>query len=362
MSITQKEIGDRLGLSRQTVGFALSDESWAQNQLRPETRDLVLKTARKLGYVPHFGARRMALTRSTSRGANFDQVGLISLIGADEYVDVACHAMMGGAEHELSKLHASLTFVRVNAPEDWSKVERLTRAGGVDGWLLYGAVDDGVVNRLEAGQLPYVILGDHRCTKPVASAQIDYVGVGRLAVQHLASLGHRRIACLQTNQKLGYRRRMLEGFRAAIQELGLDDEERLILTPPDPYKDHWFKARIESCRDAGLMPTAMFIPHSDVGAVWDVLKELHLDVPKDISVLPCEHVTFAATHQNFTRIEVSVAEVGRQGALLLHKLASQARVESKEVWIHPILIQGWSVCPPGQLEPKPNKETKGEST
>src|SRR5262245_28125176 len=237
MEITQKEIANRLGLSRQTVGFALSDEAWAQNQLRPETRELVLKTARRLGYVPHFAAQRMALTRSTSRAARFDQVGLISLISAEEYVDVACHAMMGGAEHELSRLHASLTFVRVTAPEDWSKVERLERAGGVDGWLLYGAVDDGVVSRMQAGKLAYVILGDHRCTRPVASAEVDYVAVGRLAVQHLASLGHRRIACLQSNQTLGYRRRMLEGFRAAINELGLDDDERLILTPPEPYRD-----------------------------------------------------------------------------------------------------------------------------
>src|ERR1041384_1689589 len=175
MSITQKNIARRLGLSRQTVGFALSEESWAQNQLRPETRDLVLKTARRMGYVPHFAARRMALTRSTSRAASFDQVGLISLIGADEYVDVVCHAIMGGAEHELSKLHASLTFVRVSAPEDWSKVERLARAGGGDGWLLYGAVDDAAANRVKAGKLPYVVLGDHRCTRPVASADIDYV-------------------------------------------------------------------------------------------------------------------------------------------------------------------------------------------
>src|ERR671927_271833 len=107
--------------------------------------------------------------RPTSRAASFDQVGLISLIGADEYVDVVCHAMMGGAEHALSKLQASLTFVRVSAPEDWSKVERLTRAGGMDGWLLYGAVDDATVSRLQAGKLPYVVLGDHRCTRPVAS-------------------------------------------------------------------------------------------------------------------------------------------------------------------------------------------------
>src|SRR6185295_16856304 len=103
-----------------------------------------------------------ARARSDSRATSFDQIGLIHLTRPDtknSFVDPVCLAMMQGAEYELSKLHASLTFIRVSESEDWQKIDRLIRAGGVDGWLVYGPPNDDIANRLRSTKLPFVVLG-----------------------------------------------------------------------------------------------------------------------------------------------------------------------------------------------------------
>src|SRR5262245_37557245 len=107
-----KDIAVKLGVSKQTVSAVLSGR-WRDRRICSQTRDRVLATAGKMGYVPHHAGRRLARARS-GRATSFDQVGLIYLASGEMHLDPVCLAMMGGAEHELSKLHASLTFVRVS--------------------------------------------------------------------------------------------------------------------------------------------------------------------------------------------------------------------------------------------------------
>jgi len=196
--------------------------------------------------------------------------------------------MMGGAEYELSKLHATIFFVRVSERADWEKVERMTRAGGVDGWLLYGAVNDEVANRLKTAPLngvPFVVLGDHRCTQSVHCVNVDNSAVGRLAAHHLASLGHRRIGFMGGTMHHAYQKQTLKGFRAAVRELGLDDHERLI-TDHSSWGQPGRKSTIEWLRNAG--PTALFLPDFEwTAGTWRFLKQFQIEVPKDISLLGC---------------------------------------------------------------------------
>ena len=305
-----------------------------------------------MGYVPHSAARRLSRARPNNKSTNFDQVGLIYLASSDMHLDTVCLAMMSGAEHELFKLQASLTFVRVTQADDWEKIHRMTSAGGVDGWLLYGSVDDAIIDRLKPSRLPVVILGDHRCSQPVPCVNVDNFAVGRLAVQHLASLNHRRIAFLGSNLRYLYERETLAGFRATVRELGLDDDETLIgnlsLWTVDPAAQ-----LIEWLRSSGAMPSAIFASEFEFASwIQAMLKEARIQVPTDISVLGYESADAAARFQNLTRIELPMREVGREGALLLHRVATSAQVGSKESKISASLIEGGSCCPPsGKRQP-----------
>src|SRR5690349_15577462 len=124
MSVTQRDVAGKLGLSQRAVAFALSDTSDARRQLRPETRQRILDTARLMGYVPHQAARRLARTRSTtSRKGNFDQIGMLVFTALEFGLEPVGLAMMSAVEQEIAA-DALLTFVRIGREEDWRKVER----------------------------------------------------------------------------------------------------------------------------------------------------------------------------------------------------------------------------------------------
>ena len=348
-AVNQAQIARASGLSRTAVSFALNER--LRTRLHPETCRRVLDKAKQLGYVPHHAARRLARTRSDCAVASFDQVGLIYLAPTDLDLDTPCISMMSGAEREFSRLHASLTFIRVAQAEDWGKVERLARAGGADGWLLYGVVDDTVVNRLRPTKLPQVVLGDHRCTRRIASANVDCREVGRLAVQHLASLGHRRVGYVGVSSYFVYQRETLAGFRSAIKELGMDEDERLILDGSGWSHDAAFLGGVNEqkfhkwLRASDPMPTALFAPEPATATnLQRTLKLANLEVPTHVSVLTCELESSTAVKEGFTRIILPMSAVGREGALLLHRIGSGLERKAVETKIAPTLTEGWSTC------------------
>ena len=62
--VTARDIARELGVAVSTVGRALSDSTRISEDMRARVR----AKARKLGYVPHSGARAMRLGRSTAIG------------------------------------------------------------------------------------------------------------------------------------------------------------------------------------------------------------------------------------------------------------------------------------------------------
>jgi DNA-binding LacI/PurR family transcriptional regulator len=293
-----------------------------------------------------YAARRLARTRRQSRSVNFDQVGFIYLSGTGD-VDQYCLTIMRGAEHELSPLGACLIFVRVGERSHWQKVERLTQTGIVDGWLIIGAVDDAVMHRLNALQLPWVILGDHHCTRGrVHCVSIDHVHVGRLAAQRLAELGHRRIGYVGASMHYQYQNDILRGFREAVHDLKLDGDERL-----STFHSFWCdldQPRLRSWLEyLGERPSAIFCAEpGKAELLMRVMKEAGLRVPEDCSVMGCEAPMGLPVQPTFARLELPVAEVGVEGAKLLHKLVIDGpRVTSSTVRLAATLCDGWSAVP-----------------
>jgi LacI family transcriptional regulator len=348
-SVTQKEIAQKTGVSQQAVAFALSDNPNFHKKLHPETRQQILKAAEQLGYVPHLGARRMARLRSVSRATGLDQVGLIYLTSRGRLLDLTLFLMMRGAEQELTRLHASLLFTRVSQDEDWAKVERTVRAGGVDGWLVVGGqADDALMDRMDAWKQPLVILGDHRCTRPVGCVNVDHAAVGRMAAQHLLSLGHRHIGLAGGSMRFWYQRQTLEGCRMALKEKELElrgDDVMQVVEPTAEDVKRWL-IRLNP------RPTAIYVAEGNTeAAVLAALREMGVAVPRDMSVVTCEYDTEEINSRETTRIQLPITEIGRQGALLLNCLVTRKPVASLELRVAPKLIEGWSTAPAGKNTP-----------
>jgi len=342
--LTLRELARAAQVSPTTASLALNDHP----RVAVKTRQRIAETAARLGFVHNvnYAARRMAHARFRRHSASFDQVGFIYLADVETDLDPVCLQMMRGAEHELSRVRASLVFVRAGQRDEWDKVQRLAQTGIVDAWLIVGAVTDHVLNRLKQMRLPCVILGDQRCSQPVHVVDIDFVGAGRMAAEHLASLGHRRIAFVTgVGMPFEYQRESLEGFRAGVREHQLDDDERLIAH--DPFARDLAPDGLRAwLRELGEPPTAIFCTEpSKMDFILRPLREAGIEIPRQMSLLSCEVASAQTSSSGLTRIEMPMAEVGRQGAMLLHKIVTEARVASCQIKLTPTLVEGWSTCP-----------------
>jgi DNA-binding LacI/PurR family transcriptional regulator len=167
-----------------------------------------------------------------------------------------------------------------------------------------------------------------------------------MAVDHLASLGHRRIAFVTgVGMHYPYQHEALAGFRAGLREHRLDEDERLI--GRDPFaRDLGPDALRAWLNELGEPPTAIFCTEpSKMDLILRPLREAGIEVPRQMSLLSCEVASAQTSNSGLTRIEMPMAEVGRQGAMLLHKIVTEARVASCQIKLTPTLVEGWSTCP-----------------
>jgi DNA-binding LacI/PurR family transcriptional regulator len=75
--------------------------------------------------------------------------------------------------------------------------------------------------------------------------------------------------------------------------------------------------------------------------VMRTLREGGISVPQDISVMACEAVLPSKTLVNeLSRVQMPIAEIGRHGALLLHKIVSEPGMLSSDIRLAATLIEG----------------------
>jgi Transcriptional regulators len=184
--VTIQGIADRLGISKASVSYALN----GQPGVSDATRERVIALAAELGWRPSSSARALSLSRA-------DAIGMVlkrdpEMLGNEPYY----MRTLEGVEDVLARADMSLLLrMAGTAPgrdievyRQWSAERR------VAGVIVFDlAVDDGRPALLDGLGLPYVLHG-LRFTAPDGGVTIDdQARDATLLVQHIASLGHRRL-------------------------------------------------------------------------------------------------------------------------------------------------------------------------
>jgi DNA-binding LacI/PurR family transcriptional regulator len=197
--VTLKTIADSVGVSRTTVSNAYN----RPDQLAPELRERILRTARELGYSgPDPAARRL-------RSGRRDAVGLLLAGGLSRaFADPAAVQLLGGIAQATEA--AGLTMLVI--PERGDGV----RDAVVDAFCVCAmAADHPSVAAAKVRGLPLVVVDEPRLDGHAFVACEDRLGA-RLAAEHLLALGHRRFALLSDR---GHCER-LAGYREALAAAG----------------------------------------------------------------------------------------------------------------------------------------------
>jgi LacI family transcriptional regulator len=167
-----------------------------------------------------------------------------------------------------------------------------------------------------------------------------------VAVKHLLSLGHRRIAAITGPRGWIATEERLRGFHAALGAAG-------ILAEPELVVDSNFE--IDSGRTAARRlldlhepPTAIFAFNDNIAiGVLQAARERGVRVPDDLSVVGFDDVEAAEiVTPMLTTIRQPLAEMGRMAVSLLERLIEGQRIEALHVELRTQLIVRETTAPP----------------
>ncbi|SHM69488.1 LacI family DNA-binding transcriptional regulator [Cryptosporangium aurantiacum] len=261
---TLADVAAQAGVSTALASIVMRDAPGASEA----TRRRVLEVADRLGYHPDSRARLLRSGRSRLLGVVFG-------------VQHAFHGdLVTGLYEAAEKLRYELALSAVTPRRD----ER-TAIGGLlqdrcEALLILGPQSPTSELATLASRMPVVALGRdvrHRAVDVVRNA--DCEGLHQ-AVDHLVSLGHRRIVHIDGGRTPGTAERR-RGYRDAMRHHGLDAEIRVV--PGGPTGEDGATATAPLLTDP---PTAITV-FNDLAAtgVLDALRRAGLSVPGDVSVV-----------------------------------------------------------------------------
>lgn len=175
--------------------------------VRAETRQRVLEAARRLDYRPNQAARGLRTRRS----------GTIAVFLPDPQ-NIMWIAMLRGIEAAAATRDCLVVVADAHGPAlDPEQLGRLVLERRIDGMLAaFARVHDDLVAQLAVRSLPLVPINS-RSDNIDGSVTMDDVTGSRLAVEHLLSLGHARIAFVAGREDTDVGRRRLAGYLEAMK-------------------------------------------------------------------------------------------------------------------------------------------------
>lgn len=339
--MTLKEIAKMLGLAPSTVSRALNHPE----MVSIETRRRVERAVRQYRYRPNTIARSLRVQDSQT----------IGLVLSD--ITNPFHAELARAV-ETAARQRGYTVILSNSDED-EDLERLALETLLS-WQVRGLIlapcgrNRSLVEESLRLGIPVV-----QVDRVIDGLQTDAVLVdnragSRMAVEHLVALGHRRIAHIAGPQRLTTGAERLEGFRQAMADAGIPEEEQLVAYG-DFREEGGYRATLELFRERHSpdeWPTAIFAANNEMAAgAIRALGELGHTIPDRISFVTFDDSRWAQLmHPALTVVAQPVEEIGRAACELLLRRIESGRSGATLYTLQPTLIRRQSTAP-RQLPP-----------
>jgi LacI family transcriptional regulator, galactose operon repressor len=322
--VTLKAVAQHVGLTPGTVSAVLNDSPSARSIPR-ETKDRIHAAAKELNYRPNFFARTLRNKRTYTIGVIAEEIG-------DSYGSM----VISGIEAHLRKWdYFFLTVAHRHDQNLLSQYSELLLQRGVEGFI---TVDTTV---LEAPSLPTVAVAGHQTVKGVTNVVLDHVQAATLALNHLASLGHQRIAFMKGNPLSSDSDDRWKAICEVAQKIGMRIDPELTvqidINDPTPQLGYPFAKQLL----ARKKPFTALFAYNDISAIGAIraLQEHGLRVPQDVSVMGFDDIPGAAFNTpTLTTVRQPLARMGQVAAqTLLERIAGRDDYPP-EIAIEPELV------------------------
>jgi LacI family transcriptional regulator len=306
-ALTLQDVARHASVSPMTVSRVINGEE----SVRPETRALVEAAIRELNYAPNIAARTLA-------GASVIRIGLLYRIPNPAYLT----EFLIGALDRCSQINAQLIVMRHPVGSNEAAAADALIGARLDGVILPPPLGDAklLVGRLRDAGISVVATGSTRPAPSLASVGIDDFGAAREMTRHLIKLGHKRIGLITGRPNHASSGLRLQGYRAALAEAGIEEDETLIASGNFTYRSGLEAA--EHLLSLEQRPTAIFASNDDMAAATIAAAHRHhLDIPADLSVCGFDDTPLATTiWPELTTIRQPVAAMSDEAVTILAEL------------------------------------------
>jgi len=224
-TVTIRDVAKESGFSSTTVSIVLNNAPLAR-YIPASTKKRIERAAKKLGYRPNLFARSLRSQRSHT-------VGVMVFDMTDPY----CTLVLRGIENTLyQSAHLPILTdvhnerVRFERYLEMLLDRRVEALIILANWLF---VDIDVVADLEKSSVPTVMIDRELETDSVSSVIVDNESGAYAALEHLYSLGHRKIAFIRGPKTLADSSPRWKGIRAFAKSCDLEIDSRLVADLPE---------------------------------------------------------------------------------------------------------------------------------
>jgi LacI family transcriptional regulator len=332
-----KSLAQTLGMSKTTVSRALN----GYPEVSEQTRQRVLAAAREVGYEANPMARSLAVGRTNVFGI------IYPLLPAD-LGDPMFLTVVGGMQGALEQRRMNLMIAPVSSSNELPSYEQMVKGKRVDGLVVSRTLvhDERIAYLVKTG-FPFIAHGRTQLNHPYAWFDYDNEAGIKIAVEHLLSLGHKRISLISAPLEMNFARQRLDSFTRTMKSAGLSvDPRHMIENTLDRRTGYQAMQQLLTCSP---WPTAVIVDNhlSGVGTVRALL-DAGVEIGKDISVIVWGSVEDTLVGSHVTTIDQpEPRQAGAKMAEMMLALLDGTPASELQVLWQPELIAGATAgrCP-----------------
>jgi LacI family transcriptional regulator len=331
---TSTEVAKRAGVSRTTVSFVLNDIR--DRGISDATRERVFAVAREIGYVPHAAARTLA-------GGSTRTVALVVPKIEHLHADAFLAQLVASVNESCHQRGLKLLIVSTeSAGREPGSFVQLVRSRSIDGLIVAHLRTSEIthLSLLRDSHVPLVVLG---CD---LAHELGFLTIGddtwrsaRMAVQHLLSVGHRRIAFINYASAEYHSATQREhGWRQALAEHAITPDSSWL-----EYGDITAQSGYEATRRLlarGAPFDALFAGNDTIAfGALRALSEAGLRVPRDVALIGYDDIPLAPfASPPLTTVHSDPVSQGRVAVQMLYAQITPTEADAVEPVNAPTLV------------------------
>ncbi len=291
--VTIRDVAKESGFSSTTVSIVLNNAPLAR-YIPAATKKKIERAAQRLGYRPNQFARSLRSKRSHTVG-----------VMVFDMTDPFCTLILRGIENTLYQ--ASYLPILTDVHNEGSRFERylemlldrrIEALIVIANWVF---LDINLLADLEKSSIPTAMIGCELKTDSISSVIVDNEVGGHIALEHLHSLGHRKIAIIRGPKVLTDSSPRWKGIRNFAKESGLELDSRLIVEMPesrDPLSSFELGSKLTEDLLRQKRPFTALLAFDDMSAFGAIraLNRAGIRVPDQCSVIGFDDVATSALY------------------------------------------------------------------